>query len=76
MTDSAGFVQGATVSGDGRLVAFLSDPSRIVCTSFEKKYMGSGVYVCGLCGAPMRHAVAWMAETGAEWDEHPHTVHT
>jgi DNA invertase Pin-like site-specific DNA recombinase len=40
------------------LVAFLSDPSRIVCTSFEKKYMGSGVYVCGLCGAPMRHAVA------------------
>lgn len=40
------------------LVAFLSDPSRIKCTSFEKKYMGSGVYVCGVCGAPMRHAVA------------------
>jgi site-specific DNA recombinase len=40
------------------LVAFLSDPSRIKCTSFEKKFMGSGVYVCGLCEAPMRHAIA------------------
>jgi site-specific DNA recombinase len=40
------------------LVAFLSDPSRIKCTSFEKKYMGSGVYVCGVCDAPMRHAIA------------------
>ncbi|WP_202320832.1 recombinase family protein [Mycobacterium intracellulare] len=40
------------------LVAFLSDPSRIKCTSFEKKYMGSGVYVCGVCGGPMRHAIA------------------
>jgi DNA invertase Pin-like site-specific DNA recombinase len=39
------------------LVAFLSDPSRIICTSFEKKYMGSGVYVCGVCGGIMRHAV-------------------
>lgn len=40
------------------LVAFLTDPSRITCTSFEKKYMGSRVYVCGACGAPMRHAFA------------------
>lgn len=39
------------------LVAFLSDPARIICTSFEKKYMGSGVYRCGVCGGPMRHAV-------------------
>lgn len=40
------------------LVAFLSDSSRAICTNFEKKYMGSGVYVCGACGGPMRHAVA------------------
>jgi site-specific DNA recombinase len=39
------------------LVAFLSDPSRIICTSFEKKYLGSGVYRCGVCGGLMRHAV-------------------
>lgn len=38
------------------LVSFLSDPSRILCTSFEKKYMGSGVYRCGVCGGVMRHA--------------------
>lgn len=31
------------------LVAFLSDPSRIKCTSFERKYIGSGVYRCGKC---------------------------
>jgi hypothetical protein len=40
------------------LVAYLSDPSRIKCTSFEKKHMGSGVYLCGVCDAPMRHAFA------------------
>jgi site-specific DNA recombinase len=38
-------------------VAFLSDPSRVICTSCEKKYIGSGVYRCGVCGGPMRHAV-------------------
>lgn len=38
------------------LVAFLSDGSRVTCTSFERKYIGSGVYLCGICGAPMRHA--------------------
>ena len=38
------------------LVAFLSDPGRIICTSFEKKYVGSGVYRCGVCGGPLRHA--------------------
>ncbi|WP_235657988.1 recombinase family protein [Mycobacteroides abscessus] len=31
------------------LVAFLSDPTRIKCTSFERKYIGSGVYRCGKC---------------------------
>jgi DNA invertase Pin-like site-specific DNA recombinase len=38
------------------LVAFLSDPSRVICTSFEKRYMGSGVYRCGVCGSALRHA--------------------
>lgn len=31
------------------LVTLLSDPSRIKCTSFERKYLGSGLYVCGVC---------------------------
>ncbi|ASW93084.1 recombinase family protein [Mycobacterium marseillense] len=40
------------------LVAFLCDPSRLTCTSFEKVHIGSGVYLCGICDAPMRHAFA------------------
>jgi hypothetical protein len=32
------------------LVAFLTDPSRRVNLSFERKYQGSGVYLCGVCG--------------------------
>lgn len=39
------------------LVAFLSDPSRIKCTSFERKYIGSGLYRCGKCGGPMKAAL-------------------
>jgi site-specific DNA recombinase len=46
------------------LVAFLSDPSRAICTSFEKKYMGSGVYLCGVCGSVLRHAVAGGRNAG------------
>jgi site-specific DNA recombinase len=45
------------------LVAMLSDPARVICTSFERKYQGSGVYRCGYvhddgttCGSPMRAA--------------------
>lgn len=38
------------------LVAYLSDPARIKCTSFERKYVGSGVYRCGKCGGPMKAA--------------------
>ncbi|SPM43633.1 recombinase [Mycobacterium numidiamassiliense] len=37
-----------------RVVAELSDPTRLKVTSFEKKHVGSGVYVCGVCGAPMQ----------------------
>jgi site-specific DNA recombinase len=40
------------------LVAFVCDPSRIICTAFEKKYLGSGVYRCGVCGSVLRHAVS------------------
>src|SRR6478752_7626054 len=36
------------------LVAYLSDPSRIKNTSFERKYIGVGVYLCGRCGGPMK----------------------
>ena len=36
------------------LLAYLSDPSRITNISFERKYIGSGVYRCGECGGPMR----------------------
>jgi len=46
------------------LVAFLSDPARIICTSFEKKHIGSGVYRCGVCGAPMRHSVPGGRQPG------------
>lgn len=35
------------------LVAFLSDPSRRPAVSFERRHMGSGVYLCGLCGQPL-----------------------
>ena len=38
------------------LVAYLSDPARIICTSFVRKYLGSGVYCCGRCGGLMRAA--------------------
>lgn len=39
------------------LVAFLSNPDRVRHTSFERKYIGSGVYRCGRCGGgPMAHA--------------------
>lgn len=46
------------------LVAHLGDPSRIVNTTFERKYIGSGVYLCGVCGGPMRHAVAGGQKAG------------
>ena len=38
------------------LVAYLSNPDRILCTSFERKYLGSGLYLCGVCGATMKAA--------------------
>lgn len=38
------------------LVAHLSDPTRVLNTAFERKYIGAGVYVCGNCGGKMRSA--------------------
>jgi site-specific DNA recombinase len=46
------------------LVAFLGDPARIICTAFEKKYVGSGTYRCGVCGGPLRHAMAGGRNAG------------
>ncbi|WP_261877153.1 recombinase family protein [Mycobacterium marinum] len=37
------------------IVAYLSDPSRVGHVSFERKYQGSGVYLCGICGDRMVH---------------------
>jgi len=36
------------------LQTILRDPARSTGDSRQRKYIGVGVYVCGLCGAPMR----------------------
>lgn len=38
------------------LVVYLSNPARQPRGSFERKYIGSGLYRCGLCGATMKAA--------------------
>jgi site-specific DNA recombinase len=35
------------------IVAYLSDPSRVGKTGFERRYQGSGIYRCGVCGGPL-----------------------
>jgi site-specific DNA recombinase len=35
------------------IVAYLSDPSRVSYVGFERKYQGSGVYICGVCSEPL-----------------------
>jgi DNA invertase Pin-like site-specific DNA recombinase len=35
------------------IVAYLGDPSRVSYLGFERKYQGSGVYRCGVCGEPL-----------------------
>lgn len=37
-----------------RLVLYVSDPSRVTCTAWERKYIGSGLYLCGKCGGKMK----------------------
>lgn len=39
------------------LVAYLSDPSRIKNTAYERKYLGSNLYRCGNCGGKMKAAM-------------------
>lgn len=40
------------------LTAILSDPARRNTPGNERKYLGSGLYVCGVCGETLRAAVA------------------
>lgn len=46
------------------LVAMLSDPNRLKCSSFDRKYLGSGLYVCGVCddGTTMKAAMPGKAD--------------
>ena len=44
------------------LLAVLRDPARGGAVSYERKYIGSHRYVCGLCGAPMHHTVSTHAD--------------
>lgn len=44
------------------LVSVLSDPSRGPKTvNYERRYLGSRRYICGICGAVMQHTVAGHA---------------
>ncbi|HME46671.1 recombinase family protein [Mycobacterium sp.] len=36
------------------VAAILSDPERVVCTTWERTYMGVGTYRCGRCGGTMK----------------------
>lgn len=40
------------------LAAVLRDPNRGGAVSYERKYIGSHRYICGLCGAVMHHTVS------------------
>ena len=37
-----------------RLVALLTDPTRVTTTSWERRWQGAGIYRCGVCGGPMK----------------------
>lgn len=56
------------------LVAYLSVPERMKCTTFERKYIGSGVYRCGNCGGPMRAQQPASGKRGYVCREHAHLV--
>jgi DNA invertase Pin-like site-specific DNA recombinase len=47
------------------LVAYLSDPGRVKCTAWERKYIGSGLYRCGVCddGTTMKAAMPGSTAT-------------
>jgi len=44
----------------------LTDPSRRVTTGNERKYLGSGLYVCGVCGQTMRAGTSMSRNPGAD----------
>jgi site-specific DNA recombinase len=44
------------------LCAVLRDPSRGTAVSYERRYIGSHRYVCGICGAPMHHTQSTHAD--------------
>ncbi|WP_423489097.1 recombinase family protein [Mycobacteroides sp. PCS013] len=47
--------------------ALLRDPARSNHISYIRKYQGSGVYLCGKCGAPMRSASQVGSKRAADW---------
>jgi site-specific DNA recombinase len=49
------------------LVAFLTDKDRRPAVSFERRHVGSGVYRCGKCGAPLYAAVPHGAGRGVTY---------
>ena len=46
--------------------ALLDDPTRLNHHSFERVYMGSGVYVCGECGGKLRPVSSKPSSPGSE----------
>lgn len=44
------------------LVAYLTDPARVTCRSYERKYLGSHLYRCGKCGGTMKAAMPGNAK--------------
>lgn len=49
------------------LEAFLADPARSTRISYERKHMGSGVYVCGKCGAKISTATQNAGKNTKHW---------
>ena len=49
------------------LEAFLRDPARARNAGFERKHMGSGVYVCGKCGAKIGTATQNAGKNARYW---------
>lgn len=37
-----------------RIVAHLTDPTRVTTTSWERTWQGAGIYRCGVCDGPMK----------------------
>lgn len=48
------------------VVAVLADPARRISPGNERKHLGSGLYLCGVCGETMRAATSNSRRPGAE----------